>query len=346
MTLDSPGGWSAHAADGGGSVPPRTVRVGFIGVGGVAQVHLRALEAMDNVRIAAVSDVSVDAAQTAARRFEGCRAYDGHLAMLDDAALDAVYVCLPPGAHRGQEIDVARRGLALFVEKPVGLDGSWVRETADVVARSGVLTSVGYNWRYLESTEAARAALVDHPVGLAMGFWLGGLPGTPWWRVRAQSGGQVVEQTTHIFDLCRYLIGEVSTVFAGASRGQFQEMPGYDIDDASACTLLFRSGAVATIVSTDLAPRGYSNIGLQLISRDFVVEITPTRLRVSRPGRVEEVVATGNAYQAEDRAFVQAVAGGDPTRIRSDYADGARTLELTLAVARSMESGQAVRLED
>ena len=45
------------------------------------------------------------------------------------------------------------------------------------------------------------------------------------------------------------------------------------IDDASACTLLFRSGAVATIVSTDLAPRGYSTIGLHLLSRDLAIEI-------------------------------------------------------------------------
>ncbi|HEY3109206.1 MAG TPA: Gfo/Idh/MocA family oxidoreductase [Chloroflexota bacterium] len=345
MTVDSPGE-SPGQSDRSGFGPVRVVRVGFIGVGGVAQVHLRALEGMSNVRIAAVSDVSVEAAQTAARRFEDCRAYDDHQAMLDGVELDAVYVCLPPGAHRGQEIDVARRGLALFVEKPVGLDLAWVRETADVVARNGLLTSVGYNWRYLESTELARATLADRPVGLAMGFWLGGLPGTPWWRLRAHSGGQVVEQATHIFDLCRYLIGEVSTVFAGASRGQFQELAGYDIDDASACTLLFKNGTVGTIVATDLAPRGYSNIGLHLISRDLTVEITPTRLRVSRPGRVEDVVATGNAYQAEDRAFVQAVAGGDRTRIRSDYADAVRTLELTLAAARSMESEQAVRLED
>jgi myo-inositol 2-dehydrogenase/D-chiro-inositol 1-dehydrogenase len=346
MALGWPGDGPAHAADGGGTGSSGLVRVGFIGVGGVAQVHLRALESMDNVRIVAVCDVSADAAQSAARRFEGCRAYDDHQVMLGEVRLDAVYVCLPPGAHRGQEMDVARRGLALFVEKPVGLDPIWVRETADVVARSGVVSSIGYNWRYLESTEAARAALGDRPVGLAVGYWLGGLPGVPWWRDRAQSGGQVVEQTTHIFDLCRYLIGEVTTVFAGASRGQFQDASGYDIDDASACTLLFRNGAVATIVSTDLAPRGYSTIGLHLISRDLAIEVTPTKVRVSRPGRVEEIIASGNAYQAEDRAFVQAVAGGDRARIRSDYADGARTLELTLAAARSMQTGEAVRLED
>jgi hypothetical protein len=103
--------------------------------------------------------------------------------------------------------------------------------------------------------------------------------------------------------------------------------------------MLFKNGSVGTIVATDLAPRGYSNIGLHLISRDLTIEITPTRSRVCRPGRVEEVVATGNAYQAEDRAFVQAVAGGDRTRIRSDYADGARTLELTLAAATAMIAG-------
>src|SRR5262245_27254472 len=104
MTL----GWRvespAQEPDAGGAGSAGTVRVAFIGVGGVAQVHLRALEAMENVRVAAVCDVSADAAQAAARRFEGCQSFDDHRAMLDGVALDAVYVCLPPGAHRGQEI--------------------------------------------------------------------------------------------------------------------------------------------------------------------------------------------------------------------------------------------------
>jgi predicted dehydrogenase len=322
----------------------RPLNIGFIGVGGVAQVHMRSLEAMDGVRIAATCDVRLDAAQAACRRFEGCQAFADHREMLEQVELDAVYVCLPPGAHRGHEIDVARRGLALFVEKPVGLDPVGVRETAELVERSGIINSVGYNWRYLESTEGARQILTGRPVGIAIGYWVGGMPGTPWWRVRAQSGGQVVEQTTHIFDLCRYLFGEVATVFAGASRGQFADTSGYDIDDASATTLLFKNGTVATIVSSDLAPRGYSNIGLHAISRDLAVEISTTRLRVSRPGRVEETIVSGNAYTAEDRAFIHAVATGDRSRIRSDYADAARTLDLTLAVSRSIESRQAVAI--
>jgi len=322
------------------------VRVGFIGVGGVAQVHLRALEAIDGASIVAACDTNPEAAQSTARRYDGCRAFDDHRAMLDEAELDAVYVCLPPGAHTGQEIDVAERGLPLFVEKPVGLDLALVRRTRDVLERQGILSSVGYNWRYLDVTDVARAEMSGRSVALAVGYWVSGLPGSAWWRVREQSGGQVVEQTTHIFDLCRYLVGEVRRVFAGGSRGQFAEIPGYNIDDASAATLQFQGGAVGMVASSDLAPRGYQNIGLHLFSRELVLEIGSTRLRVVRAGRLEEVQSATSAYQLEDRVFVQAVARGDRSAIRCDYADATRTLELTLAVDRSIQTGEPVALAD
>ncbi|HEY3079589.1 MAG TPA: Gfo/Idh/MocA family oxidoreductase [Chloroflexota bacterium] len=322
------------------------VRVGFIGVGGVAQVHLRALEAIDGARIVAACDANPEAAQSTARRYDGCRAFDDHRAMLDEAELDAVYVCLPPGAHTGQEIDVAEHGLPLFVEKPVGLDLALVRRTRDVLERQGILSSVGYNWRYLDVTDAARAEMSGRSAALAVGYWVSGLPGSAWWRAREQSGGQVVEQTTHIFDLCRYLVGEVRRVFAGGSRGQFAEIPGYNIDDASAATLVFHGGAVGMVASSDLAPRGYQNIGLHLFSRELVLEIGSTRLRVVRAGRLEEVQSATSAYQLEDRVFVQAVARGDRSAIRCDYADATRTLELTLAVDRSIQTGEPVALAD
>src|SRR5205823_609522 len=139
---------------------------------------------------------------------------------------------------------------------------------------------------------------------------------------------------------------EVRAVAAGAARGQYAEVASYDIDDASAATLLFRNGAVGAVVSSDLAPRGYHNAGLQLFSLVLVLDVLNTRLRVVRPGRSEEIAASGNPYLAEDRAFVQAVATGDPSGIRCDYQDGARTLRLTLAVARAIETGQMVELED
>jgi predicted dehydrogenase len=45
------------------------------------------------------------------------------------------------------------------------------------------------------------------------------------------SGGQLVEQSTHIVDMARYLAGEVHTVFAAGTTGAMTEIENYDIHD-------------------------------------------------------------------------------------------------------------------
>ena len=129
------------------------VRVGFIGVGGVAQVHLRALEAIDGARIVAVSDASAEAAQATARRYEGCRAFDDHRTMLDEGELEAVYVCLPPGAHTGQEIDVANSVKLGVIDLMVTGTSIW----ANLVPSWGV-ADLGYIFQsYAHQTRALDA---------------------------------------------------------------------------------------------------------------------------------------------------------------------------------------------
>ena len=57
----------------------------------------------------------------------------------------------------------------------------------------------------------------DQTIGMALGRWMGGMPGVAWWRRQEGSGGQFVEQTTHIVDLLRYCAGEVTEVYAAAA---------------------------------------------------------------------------------------------------------------------------------
>ena len=46
---------------------------------------------------------------------------------------------------------------------------------------------------------------------MALGYYMGGAPGG-WWQQRDKSGGQLVEQTTHIVDTALYVIGDVKAV--------------------------------------------------------------------------------------------------------------------------------------
>ena len=78
------------------------------------------------------------------------------------------------------------------------------------------------------------------------GYWLDQTPPPEWWRREDRSGGQMVEQATHIIDLARFLAGDVTEVFGLAARRDRDDFPGLDVPTATTATLRFASGAIAT----------------------------------------------------------------------------------------------------
>src|SRR5262249_39514136 len=178
--------------------------------------------------------------------FDG-RAYNDFRPMLDREELEAVYVVVPPHAHTGAEILAAQKGCALFVEKPIANSLETAQEIAAAIDQAGIVNSVGYHMRYQESTDRAREALQDKTIGMLIGYWMGGMPGVAWWRRLEESGGQFVEQTTHIFDLARYLAGDVTEVYANATVRALQDVERFNVTDVGAANLKFKSGAIGTI---------------------------------------------------------------------------------------------------
>lgn len=311
------------------------VRVGFIGTGLVAQLHLANLARMEDVEIAALCDISPEALARTQRLYGG-RTYADHREMLERERLDCVYLCLPPFAHTGQEFDVIERGIPLFVEKPVALDLAYGRRVARAIEERGLLATVGYHWRYYDTVDRVRALLEARTVGLVLGTWLGGIWRAPWWIDKARSGGQLVEQVTHLFDLARYLVGEIVAVSGLGYRGLVTDVPGYTLDDATTVNLRFASGAIGTISATSALGRG-GRVGLHLIGRNLSIEITATLLRIGDAEKVVEYAPQTPPMEREDAAWIQAVRTGDPRGLRSTYRDGLRTLAATLAATRSLE---------
>lgn len=318
------------------------VRIGFIGSGGIANAHMNVLQGTEDVSLAAFADPQVERAENAAARFDGT-AYSDYREMLEKETLDAVYVCVPPFAHEDQEIIAARKGLHLFIEKPIALSMAKACEIKKAIDDAGVIACVGYHWRYNGTTQQARELLDDLPVGMVLGYWMGGMPGVPWWRVMAGSGGQMVEQTTHIFDLARYLAGDVTEVYAAYATRCLEEVPNFDVSDVGTATLKFAGGAVGTVSNTCILGQGYT-VGLHIAAKDLVLEIDGGNLRVLRPGKTEIIANNVNAFQAEDQTFIHAVRTGDTSGIRSTYEDAMKTLAVTLAANESARTGVPVKL--
>ena len=318
------------------------VRVGLIGAGFIGGRHLGNLLGFDDVRVVAVADAQLERAREAAARCDA-RAYADYAEMLDRERLDALYLCVPPFAHGAPEAAAIERGLPFFVEKPLATD----LETAETIARGvrerGLVTATGYHWRYLDITERAQALLRERPARLALGYWLDFTPPPPWWTKEAQSGGQLVEQATHIFDLARLLVGEVTGVSAIAARTERAAYPEADIADVSIATLHFASGALGSIASTCLLNWPH-RIGLHLFGEGLAIELSEFELVVDVGQGRPVQRAQGDPFVREDRDFVDAVQGR-PNRIRAPYAEALRTHRLVMAAARSAREGRFLRVE-
>ncbi|VDS09785.1 Alpha-D-kanosaminyltransferase [Paracoccus haematequi] len=317
-------------------------RLGFIGAGGIAHRHFGVLRTMEDVHIAALCDPDRDRAAQAARD-TGAVAYADHDAMLAAEDLDAVFICVPPFAHGAPERACIDKGLPFFVEKPISLDVALAQDIAAQVEAAGLITAVGYHWRYLDTMDEARGHLARNAPHLIQGFWLDQTPPPQWWWHDDKSGGQVVEQATHVIDAARFLAGDVTEVFAMSARRDRDDFAGLTVPTATAATLRFASGAIANLSATCLL-RWNHRVGLHVFADGMALEISDHDLMVDvgqgRPLRP----AQGDPVWREDRDFIEAVQGRE-NRIRCPYGEALITHRVALAVAQSARDGALVKME-
>jgi predicted dehydrogenase len=315
----------------------QVVRVGLVGAGAVGARHARVLGGLPGVQVVAIADTDTARARELAAHHDA-RVCAGHEELLGARDVDAVYVCVPPFAHGEIERAVLGAGLALFVEKPLAADLETAEELCEVVERAGVVTGTGYHWRCLDTLEEARGLLAERPALLLRASCVGPRPAVPWWSRRTGSGGQLVEQATHVLDVLRVLAGEPVRVEASAAaRGD-----PVDVDDAVAATVRFAAGAVASVACSPLAA-GPHHVGVDAVADGLVLELTETELTVADAGGRRTRRAQVDPRLEVDRAFIAAVRGeGDGVRV--PYAEALRTHRLACALQRSADEGTAMAL--
>ena len=319
------------------------VRIGFVGAGGNARGHMRRLSEIDGVQIVAIADIDEQRSQEAAAEY-GAKSYTDYHKMLDEVELDALYVSVPPFAHEDAELLAARGGLHLFVEKPVVLDLDLGQEIAKAIDESGVVSCVGYQLRLLDSTQRARKYLSDKTVAMVASRRWGPLPKNLWWRKMEQSGGQLVEQTTHQVDLMRYIMqDEIVEVFAWYALRTMGDVEQFDIPDTECALFKFASGALGTISTSPMLNKGSGRGELEFLLRDHVLSWTPNGNNLEPPDD-EDVAAEPQPTPNIDQAFVAAVLAKDPALSPCTYRDGLQTCAVTLACNESAEKGEPVRV--
>ena len=326
------------------------LRVGFVGVGGIARWHLGFCAKREDVELVGYADTFFEAAQKTAAEYGG-KAYQTFNELYSQEKPDALVICTPPFAHGDIEEGACEAKIPFFVEKPVAVNMELANRVQKAVAKAGIATQVGYMFRFAEPILAVKKMLAEHPVAMVQAhYYMPGLPARDWWKKMELGGGQLIEQATHMLDLGRFLAGDAKTVVGRATRtrdwtppagyvapeGLLRYTEGLEIPDTTGLVIEYESGALGTM-SCSIVPQAKWDIGFKVVAEGLLITIDGANC--SWAGDEE-----GSMTAAEDwpsgvlYEFLDAVKAGS-TKTSVPYIEGVKSLAISVAGYESMNRG-------
>ncbi|MDB6088826.1 MAG: Gfo/Idh/MocA family oxidoreductase [Gammaproteobacteria bacterium] len=325
------------------------LRVGILGCGGIGARHAGAIAALpEQMQLVACAGRDEARVGEFAKKFGGTP-YVDFQRMLDAARLDMVIVALPPFAHNGEVENAARAGVHLLVEKPIALSMERAESMVRAADDSGIVAACGFMYRFGDAVarwDAAAASGETGRVGLFTGQFHCNALHADWWRERARSGGQMVEQLIHIIDLARHQLGRPQSVYARAGNVFHRGVDRYDSDDTSAIVLGYDDGRVGVLNATNGAVPGKWDKLWQLVGERMTGRFTGWNSGVlthtSGAVQTELVDTQTDVFVTQLADIAAAIRTGNPPRV--PLADGAKTLRIALAAGQSAAKRVEIRL--
>jgi predicted dehydrogenase len=227
-----------------------TLRIGIIGTGDIAATHYRGYE-YAGASVVAVCDNDAGRLATRQAEWKVEKGFSDFRTLLADPHVDAVSICTPNASHHPITIAAAAAGKHVLCEKPVSLDLAQGAEMISACAAAGVVFQVGHHMRSWSTALKAKEMIDAGAIGRVCEIrirqahdWGGGAGPRGVFGSRAESGGgTLLDNGCHLFDLARYLGGDVSELYARIATLKYE----VEVEDTATAMLTFSSGALGVI---------------------------------------------------------------------------------------------------
>lgn len=252
----------------------RRLRVGIVGGGQgsfIGRVHRMALELDGQAQVIAGAMSSNPAtARASAAAWHLTRSYDDYLQMARDEAklsdaIDLAIVATPNHLHFDVVSAFLNQGIAVVCDKPMTTTVEQARQLVELVARSGRLFAVTYNYSGYQAIREARALIARGELGeirkVVVEYhqdWLMSAAETDGnkqasWRTdprQAGAGGAIGDIGSHAHHLLEYVTGQkIQSVCADLTSF----VAGRELDDDANVLLRLEGGARGTLSCSQIA---------------------------------------------------------------------------------------------
>lgn len=206
----------------------RTIGIGVIGMGWMGEAHSRAYRAVPDrfpesgiqPHLVVCADPVEPRARSAQERFGFARYTTDWHDVIADPAVEAVSVTAPNGMHLEINRAAAAAGKHILCEKPVGRFPEETLLSTEAARAAGVLTFVGFNYRWAPVVQYARKLIADGKLGQLThyhGRFLNGYAGNPngflsWRFDEAQGLGTLGDLMSHVIDMAHMIAGSITAL--------------------------------------------------------------------------------------------------------------------------------------
>ena len=330
-------------------------KMGIIGTGRIGRLHIENLmRYIPEIEVYAAADVMIENARAWLEEQRIEHIYQNYRELLALEEVDAVLISTPTDTHAEIAIAAAEAGKHIFCEKPIDMTVEKVKEVVAAVKKAGVKFQVGFNRRFDHNFQRVREHVVNGNVGdVHMVLVTSRDPAPPSIDYIASSGELFLDMMIHDFDMVRYQSGaEVVAVTAHGAVLVDEEIGKAGDIDTAVVTLELSNGALAVINNSRKAVYGYDQRVEVFGSGGQAVAYN------DRPNNVELYTEADTSvdkipYFFLDRytgafinqftGFVKALKG--EAEVPVNDVDGLRAIQIALACAESLKTGQRVELK-
>lgn len=340
------------------------IRVGIIGLGGIAQKsHIPALIKHKDVEIVAVCDSNEGTLNKVGNDLGDVRKFTDYQDLLRMEELDVVDICTPNFLHRDTTVNALNAGKHVLVEKPIARNAAEGEDMVEAARNSGKKLMVAYCWRWHPGARALKRFIDAGDMGEIYYARIHALRrrGIPNWGVftdkEKQGGGPLIDIGCHLLDLTLWLMGHPKpTAVSGKCYTKFGNRAGlvgnfgpwdhtkYTVEDFATGLIRFDNGATLNIESSFAANIEKDTLNTALLGTEGGCELSPLRIFREERGTLVDVTPVSlpevNWREAEIFEFIEAIRDDKPVPISGE--DGLVVSKIIDAIYRSSEENREV----
>ncbi len=244
----------------------KTLKIGIIGLGGIAHAHLGGWQASEHAEVVAGCDINPDVFDKWSTEYGIPKLTTLPEDLINDPDIDVIDVCTPNNYHAELTIAALEAGKHVLCEKPLAPTAAEIRKMIAARDRAGKQLMTAHHFRFSGTAKALKAEIDAGALGniyYARAWWLrrAFAPVRPGFiHKKFSSGGATLDIGVHVLDLALWFMGNPKPVtVSGATRTELATQegafslwggdipPGFDVDEFAAAFVRLDNGATLIV---------------------------------------------------------------------------------------------------